>query len=304
MGRAKQAMMEAEDYIWKETIIKFKCPECGKISDGYDDIPQTDKDFSHEIDTSIVLQCIWCDESFDAVISMSVNECAITFDEYPETKVDFDPVFFPPYIDDDWMEEDYYFHHPDKPYNIFISSHDDVVSFIQNFGDNANFNAINRMIFAHSFSIFETYLCDTFLNLIFYNEDNQNLLMKQYNKLKKMTFSIPEMVAQRNLSADEIIKKKITRIIKETSFHNLEKIIPLFQIYQIDIFEGKESKALLLKAVEYRHHCVHRNGHDLDGNQLNVYTKDYNLNIASAMLETAGIIEENIEKKIIEKLNF
>ena len=152
--------------------------------------------------------------------------------------------------------------------------------------------------------MYEAYLCDTFLNLVFLDEDNQRLFLKQHVDMKKLSVPVSELLAHNDLTAAEIIKMKITQTIKGTLFHNLPKTVALFRMYGIKIFQDENEKDELFKAVEYRHHCVHRNGRDKEGNKLDVYTKAYAQNIASAMMSSASFIEKNIDDKMLDNVGF
>ncbi len=291
MGGVKNAMIEYESFDWEDTSVTFACPECEEESDGIAELPVVERNYIFPIDTEIEIECTFCQKRFDAQISMNSDVSKITIDKYPKTEVEFDPVYSEG-IEQDYWESDYLFVQPESAYNIFEIAHSDVVNFTEKYGNEDGFNAMNRMIFIQSFSIFEAYLCDKFLSIVFENEKNLKLFLKHSKLMKKITFSINEMISQGDSTADEIIKKRITQIIKETSFHNLALISESFSNYGRDVFAKQEDKDLLFKAVEFRHHCVHRNGFDLDGNKLNVFTKEYNSKIATAMLATVEKIED------------
>jgi hypothetical protein len=149
LGMVKQAMIEAESYVWEETEVSFICPECGKDSDGYVEIPKIDREFPDDIDTDIEVQCNWCDELLSARLLLGSNENSVTFYEYPDTKIRIEPAYFDSYRFYDWDEE--YF------------------------------------------------------------------------------FEISDLLSHKSLSADEIRQKTITKVIKETLFHNMSKAIALFR---------------------------------------------------------------------------
>jgi len=305
MGRVKQAMIEAESYVYEETPVNFVCPKCRKVSDGSVEIPKIDQEFPDDIDTDVDVNCIWCDEAFTAIVHLGDSDCSMKLDGYPKTKVDFEPVYFSsPHVDDYWLEEEYFYELSKEPFPVFESSHIDVMSFVDAYGNEDGINPMNRMIFAQSFSVFEAYLCDTYLNFVFLDENNQNLFLQKHKEMKKLSISASELLAHKDLTANEIIQKKITQIIKETLFHNLNKTNALFHMYGINIFPNENVKEELFKAVEYRHHCVHRNGCDKEGNKLDVYTKTYIQKIAAAMLSSAMFIEKNINDKMLDNLDF
>lgn len=291
MGGVKNAMIEYESFDWEETSLTFACPECEEESDGIAELPVVERNYIFPIDTDIEIECTFCQKRFDAQISMNSDVSKITIYEYPKTEVEFDPVYSES-IEQDYWESDYLFERPVSAYNIFKISHSDVVNFTKEYGDNDGYNAMNRMIFAQSFSVFEAYLCDKLLSIVLENEENRKIFIEKHEQIKKVTFSISDMISKGNLSADEIIEKTIIQTIQKTLFHNLSKTIKLFRMYKMNIFATQEDKGLLFKAVEYRHHCVHRNGCDKDGNKLDVFTKDYNFKVAAAMLATVEKIED------------
>jgi len=84
---------------------------------------------------------------------------------------------------------------------------------------------------------------------------------------------------------------------RHDSIDNLPKINNIYKpVLNIDLFEmlGDEGKVLLLKAVEYRHDCVHRNGYNKDAKRLEVFTKEY--------VTQVGNVLEDLVRKIGGKL--
>jgi hypothetical protein len=65
--------------------------------------------------------------------------------------------------------------------------------------------------------------------------------------------------------------------LRNMVWHNLAKANAMYRAaFDIDLFKllGDENKAILLRAVEHRHDCVHRNGTDKEGKKLDVFTKN------------------------------
>lgn len=187
---------------------------------------------------------------------------------------------------------------------MFLRSLEEVTTFLDKHGVKDGSDAMNRMIFAQCFSMYEAYLCDTFLNLVFSNETNQNIILNQHNELKKISVPIAELINHRELTVDKIIRAKINSIIRETLFHNLAKVIQLYGMFKIGIFDDDKIKNALFEAVVLRHHCVHRNGYDKEGERLEVYTKSYIKEIADAMLSSVNCIESNISKSELDGVVF
>lgn len=304
MGRAKQAMLEYEEHEWGETHANFTCPECGKLSEGEIEVPKIIDHHDYEFSIDIDVVCIWCHEQFNAEFSMDANGCKISFDGYPETLVKFDPVYLEDYADDNFYDdEDFFYDQPVQPFLVFMDACSELIEMVNLHAIDDGEASMNRMFFSQSFSIFETYLCDTFLNLVFLDENNRKIFIDQHKSMKEVSFTASEMMKNSTLTASEILKKKIIQVVKQTLFHNLGKSMALFKMYKINLFSETEEKELLLKAVEYRHHAVHRNGCDLEGSKLDVYSKKYILQVSKAMMVSAKIINQAIAKIEIEEIS-
>lgn len=304
MGLTKRALEEFEQLVWEETDITFTCPECGELSDGSAEIPAVYEDvmFDHPISVS----CICCDSEFDARYKAELFEDAILLENHPTTKVNYEPVYMETTGDwehfDEW-EDDYYFLNPKEPMQIFIEAHKDLSTICDTLATEDGEASINRMIFTQSFSIFEAYLCDTYLNLVFKNTENQAQFIENHKEMKKVSYTAKDLFANSSFTAEEILKKKITQLIKKTLFHNLNHAQGLFSIYKITMFANDGSKNLLFNAVEKRHHCVHRNGNDLDGNRLKTIDKDYCKEILDAIHSSVEIIfiTQSTDKEFAEQ---
>lgn len=295
MGRAKQKMIEDEEYEWTETLVAFTCPECGKLSDGSAEAPKIVDIDDYELNVDIEVQCIWCNDIFSAEFSKNQTGFKLIFDDYPETLGKVDPVYFDNYSDDDWYEEPFFYDQPKKPLPVFQEAYLELIDSIRLHAVDDGNSSMNRMFFSQSFSIFEAYLCDTYLNLVFLNHDNKKLFINKHKGVNDISLSLSELMKNSELVVSEIVRKKLTQVIKGTLFHNLDKAMALFKFYQIDLFSRDEEKKLLFKAVKYRHHAVHRNGCDLDGNKLDVYSKSYIVEIAETMMEVTKRVKYHID---------
>ncbi len=303
MGIVKR-MMEHYDHECEETPVSFVCPECGDLSDGHAGLPKIVDHHEYELSFEIQVQCIWCNEDFSAQFVKDAGGCKVTFDDHPKVEVEFDPVYFDGHMREDWDYDPSFYDRPDEPFPVFKEAYEELVSNIQSHSVKDGQSSMNRMFFSQSFSIFESYLCDVFQELVFLDNDNQKKFMGEYNEVKKLSLSLSDLMKNGEFSAKDIVRKKLIEKIKAILFHNLSRAVSLFKIYNVSIFPNDDGKELLVKAVEYRHHAVHRNGSDLEGNKLNVYTKDYITQIAEAMMEVANHINDEISKIEDEKSPF
>lgn len=76
-------------------------------------------------------------------------------------------------------------------------------------------------------------------------------------------------------------------------WHNIETASALYnKAFEVDILAmfGNDTPTVL-KAIEHRHDCVHRNGRDRDGKELDVFTNQYVAQIGQLLYRVASQIE-------------
>ena len=80
-------------------------------------------------------------------------------------------------------------------------------------------------------------------------------------------------------------------------YHSLSRVQFLYKTaIGLDIFDVSIDRVELQRAIKLRHHCVHRNGKDENGNQLTEITRDY----VEAIAEIIKQFIEQIDKKMEE----
>ena len=303
MGAAKRAMMEAEDYVMEETCITFSCPQCTQLSEGFAEIPLVDQSLLGEVETPISVECCECAESFDAIFTLSHSICSVVLEDFPTTEVDFESLYFSSsYEEQDWLAEQAQleFEEWEKSYPTFLRAYNEVLKFLREYGSDAGDDAMNRMIFSQCFSMYEAYLGDAYLNIVFRSDDNRRKFLGRKPDTQKLSVSVSDLISYGKKTADQIVRIKVVEVVRGISFHNLRQSMGLYKVYDIKMFEDESVKVQLLKAVQNRHHCVHRNGCDLEGVRLNVYTKSYVLEIAEAMKSSVTFIQSSLDRLAID----
>ncbi|MCF6287799.1 MAG: hypothetical protein L3J53_01000 [Proteobacteria bacterium] len=113
--------------------------------------------------------------------------------------------------------------------------------------------------------------------------------------IKKLLCSDPEL-AKRKFSLSEIItehenlKQTIVKYLKDLIFHNLAKVKPMYKsVLDIDFGDIE----WLSKAVQIRHHCVHRAGYDKNGNKV-----DINQNDLDTLIQNCKDLAETINSSL------
>jgi hypothetical protein len=184
------------------------------------------------------------------------------------------------------------------PYGVFMESYRQSVELLGDHGDDNGNSLINRMVFAQQVSALEAYLGDTLLR----NITNAPV------KMKGLLTEDKDLAAQRVSLADiannaDIVLKRVTAYLNAVPYHNLPRVdFFYFTVLGVRVLRGDEENAKLLKAIKYRHDCVHRNGIDRDGRRLTVFTRAYVQEIADLMRDLVELIEREIQS--LEELPF
>lgn len=140
------------------------------------------------------------------------------------------------------------------------------------------------MVFSQQVTALEAYLGDTLISAVMSDAAAMQRLIEQDEKLVKEKFSLVEISKEPTL-----VERKVREHLRSILYHNLAKVDVLYNIaLGIRILEEAKDSVSLLKAVTLRHDCVHRNGFDKDGNELQVFTKQF-------VQDTADLIRDFVE---------
>ncbi|MFT5759919.1 MAG: hypothetical protein ACI9LM_004703 [Alteromonadaceae bacterium] len=113
------------------------------------------------------------------------------------------------------------------------------------------------MLYAHIISATEGYLSSMFIYQVSRNPKLMRKLVENDKELSKRTFSLKEIYHQKENLSDTVSKH-----LKDLIFHNVAKAK---EMYGAILDYQMTEVSWLFKAVEVRHHCVHRAGYDKDG---------------------------------------
>jgi len=268
-----------------QTHISFICPSCGKNAECNVDVPEPDwgaaenmSDLSSEDKTDVL--CNLCQSEFPAYVMNTSGECYVTLDDYPNIDVVAESAYFFPPPDDEWLNTDV----PIDPYKIFVDSYYHLGDILAEYGLGGrgilghSSYIINRMVFVQQVSALESYLGDTLVNRVLEsNEALQNMLNKDKD-LKNTKLPLTNISKNPNIVLDTV-QKHLQKIL----YHNLAKVEALYKIaFNIDIWPDDKTKKKIFDSIQYRHVCVHRNGRNKKGEELEVFTTEY----VSDILET------------------
>ena len=274
-----------------ETDVHFECPACEKHASTSVAVPEPNwgaaenmSDLTSEDQTEVT--CNECGTVFPAYVFNSAGSCDVTLDDYPDTVIHADMAFFSPPDEDEWTDFDI----PAEPYDIFMASYHHTGDILAEHGGENGSHLVNRMVFAQQVSALEAYLGDTLKNRVAEKTDAMLRLLEADKELGKKRFGLAEIAAN-----PELVGAAVAEYLRSVLYHNLPKVDFLYRAaLDVTVLRSDEDKEKLLKAIIYRHDCVHRNGMDNDGVALTVFTKQYVQEIADLMRALVEKIQSDI----------
>ncbi|MDP2229049.1 MAG: hypothetical protein Q8J78_16415 [Moraxellaceae bacterium] len=255
-----------------ESNVAFKCPRCGQMAAAVVDVPEPDWSMAErsselyaEGHTEVV--CPNCGADFSAYATNSGGSCEIKLDDFPGVRISCDPPYFSPEEGEDWIEQEI----TGDPFAFFKESYHQATAVLAQHGEDGGAHIINRMVFAQQVAALEAYLADTLIKGVVADPRALQRLIDKDKDLLAERVSLSEIA--RN---PDLLKDRVKGYLRGLLYHNLQKVDFLYwTAFDIRVLGSKDENAHLLEAIQLRHHCVHRNGVDLDGRRLTVFTRDY-----------------------------
>jgi hypothetical protein len=262
------------------TNIILTCPKCSKIIEAvvallHTEINNLEKSSDiYEIHRMHFL-CNHCEHLFNGFITISNKyECEAFLDGYNDVVINCGNVEFPEEVTDDYLfgfEDGLYVADPYCSFaREFLSLEELLDSLYQS---SSRTNSIQRrMILSYCVTILETYLSDTIKSIISYKEDKCiKLIMSGFidngNKLQILEYLLNKGHNSKKESYSEYIQKQALTIINNTSLQGIQNIENVYKIVTDipKIITKTGYKNEYKDLLEKRHHCIHRNGKDKDG---------------------------------------
>ncbi|MBY3258464.1 hypothetical protein HFO09_29295 [Rhizobium laguerreae] len=295
MGSVKEHWLETRP----DHDLAFFCPKCGyrcEASVKAPDLLQYGEEDEGDYGVEIV-ECMRCDATWRIEITPGHESYGVAVAGHPETEVTFTAFDWSSY-DEDWDE----LPEPEpQPHDIFQEALKDWWALLGKLGDkDSGAASVNRMLFVQLFSIFEAYLSDEIIGLAMRDSDVRKPIVKTLPALTKQAVSLSTVAENPDLVRDEVRKA-----LQLVSFHNLALVnticnnalgVPLLP-------KPKDARDLLVKAVNSRHDCVHRNGNDVDGKVLSDVTVDWLMSLSKhfesmARLLTSKVFDIDTDRRV------
>lgn len=142
------------------------------------------------------------------------------------------------------------------------------------------------MIHAHVVSTIEGYLAGVFIHQVCNSEELTRKLVESDPEFSKRKFTLREIYQEK-----ETLKVTVASYLKDLIFHDLKKIKPMYETVLNHKFSDL---SWLFKAVEIRHHCVHRAGYNKDGEKVDISVESI-ADLLNNVNDLAGEIDSTIE---------
>ncbi|MCY9822645.1 hypothetical protein [Aeromonas media] len=152
--------------------------------------------------------------------------------------------------------------------------------------DNIDFNLM-VMLHSHVISSFESYLSFTFTQKVMKNKTYKRKLIECESYFSKTKFNFSEFYLIQD-SLDQRIKNYLEHVL----FHNLKNTVPLFKGV-LDYEFDEDDLEWLGSAINLRHDCVHRAGHNLSGNKVDVSRQSI-----LQLIENINVLAKDIESSL------
>lgn len=290
MGILKNAMEQALEE--GNYVCVWTCPSCNYENEVDLEVPGFDITSDRARDWhSTSLQEIVCDEchqTFEGVITNSFGGVEFYIKDQDGSVIEIEVPEewgFTPYDEDyaDWLE----FSASDDPFSEYMNSFFHIGDLIADYDNHHSREIVLRMVFVHHITALEAFLSDTLMNFIFADKGSLIRLLKTDDELKKKKFRLDQIVENQSL-----IENEVKAYLRTIMYHNLSRVSFLYKTTMgLDIFDCNVSRDELQKAVQLRHHCVHRNGKDEDGKPIDELNRAY-IEYVSSLL-----------KKVVEHIN-
>jgi len=141
------------------------------------------------------------------------------------------------------------------------------------------------MLYGHTVASVESYLASSFIHKVTNSEDLIRKLVETDPEFEDMKFTMKEIYEKQ-----ESLKLIVAKYLKDLIFHKLDKVKPMFKAV-LDCEFGDIS--WLFRAVNNRHHCVHRAGVDKDGNKI-----DISIESIKELIEMSTLFVRDVEMQV------
>lgn len=272
--------------------IIWTCPECGEGNSQTVSVPQlnfmAEKTSDMATDDWAEITCDHCGMTYTGHVYVNTGEAFFEIEEPHQFEIHGDMPMYGP------DEEDYYYEPPDDPFSVSKEALGYLADMVGSKSPANDPQFTNRLIFSGAVSAFEAYLGDTLINAVKGQKEVRDKLLQSNKQLGEIKFSAAELATD-----SDTIAKRIVAELRAVLYHNLKAVTVLYKdAFGLDLMPSKTQRDILFPAMILRHHCVHRNGQDKEGNKLGDFVDAYVLQVIAAINEVIDHIENELTKNM------
>jgi hypothetical protein len=254
---------------YDEFQIVANCQVCGVPADawpsGLPKVKWTADGIDGDTTDQIELECETCDHDFEVTVRAHMDGWEVFLTDDPSKKGLLEHFAY-----DDWIDEIPVETHPRAIFDEAIREWSVLLATI---ADRRSGSAgTHGMLLVQLFSILEAYLADAVIKLAFDEPGVAAAIVQWHPELKDQHISLKRVATEPTLMRDLVIEQ-----LRKTQFHRFEFINGMLRA-SIDhhmLPTDKGQRDVLLKSVQRRHDCAHRNGRNQDGQVLGDLTVAY-----------------------------
>lgn len=171
-------------------------------------------------------------------------------------------------------------------FDTFNGAIQNVQEMLAEIADKPQLEPVYALLFANIISTLETYLSDTFINLVLKDEKLLRRFLETTPEFKQRSIAFSEVLA-----IAEKVPEEVKRYLLDVVWHNLAKVQAMYR-NTLGVDFGRAITGVA-RAIPTRHDIVHRNGKQKDGTKVFVDSAKVEALISDvrALIE---IVEENL----------
>ena len=286
---------EFDAFSTRSITLRFYCSKCGeKIEEVIESFPSpnllSERDtYLGTLETDCTdIECPNCHKDYNIQLASSMYGGELYSDDLDEdTEMEIED------IEDDYFED----------YSEIVESN---TSFFDTFYIQMEANkrlfensvlapdleiTLDKLLFANIITCLETYLSDALINIVLNNENYLKRFVENFKDYKDNSLKLCDIFKKM-----DSLKKQVKEDLFALMYHNLPKIK---EIYKTTLnIDFPNNIGDVMKKIYVRHHLVHRNGKDRDGNQI-IITKDELNQTYDLIFKFVKEIDNQFKEKII-----
>lgn len=168
----------------------------------------------------------------------------------------------------------------------FLSAILDIEELLNLSLDQTSQSLLNRLLYANVISSLETFLSDTFVNVI---SRNKNLLRRFIES--NADFRYEKIQLSDVFKEYENLEKRVMKYLADMVWHNLLKAMAIYK--STLSIEFPKNRGFVLGAINIRHDLVHRNGYTKDGAPIDISVAQI-----QELISEVKVLASNVNEKI------